>query len=169
MKLSEEHERLIIALEAASAEHLLQILAGHVSEVWEVQRAESNGCTHASLYKRPNCSGLRVCLAVQNSKHADVDIKELLHTMPQKQKLRCCKALRMRVIARYPLCVNPADWSPRHLNKYVLNITSPANLGQATRALEKLQSSDPSAQQQQTTAAKEDAGIEKEVGWIDTG
>ncbi len=69
----------------------------------------------------------------------------------------------MRVIARYPLFVNPADWSSRHLKKNVLNITSPANLGQATRALEKLQSSDPSAQQQQTTAAKEDAGIEKEV------
>ncbi|BDA48499.1 Condensin-2 complex subunit G2 [Coccomyxa sp. Obi] len=92
MKPSEEHESLIVALEADSAEHVLQVLAGH------------------------------------NSKHADVDTKELLQTMPQKQKLRCCKALRM----------------------------------QATRAIEELQSSDPSTQKQQTTAAKEDADIEEQ-------
>ncbi|CAL8463631.1 g3165 [Coccomyxa elongata] len=92
MKLSEEHEKLIVALEADSSEHVLQVLAGH------------------------------------NFKHADVDIKELLQTMPQKQKLRCCKALRM----------------------------------QATRAIKELQSSGPSAQKQQTSAAKEDAGIEEQ-------
>ncbi len=43
------------------------------------------------------------------------------------------------------------------------HFTFPANLGQATRAIEELQSSGPSAQKQQTSAAKEDAGIEEQV------
>lgn len=48
MKLSEEHERVVIALEADSAEHVLQVFAGHVSKVCEVQHVELNGGTHAS-------------------------------------------------------------------------------------------------------------------------
>ncbi len=43
MKLSEEHEKLIIALEADSSEHVLQVLAGHVSKVCEVQQLSSMG------------------------------------------------------------------------------------------------------------------------------
>lgn len=109
------------------------------------------------------CRGLRLLLALQNSKHADVDLKELLQTMPQKQKLRCCKALRMQVTAYSPRDVDFAEWSPRLYSKNLQNITLPANLGQATRAIEELQSTDPSAQKQQITAAKEDAGIEEQA------
>lgn len=54
MKLSEEHERVIISLEGDSAEHVLQFIAELVSILCEIQHIERNA-VHMLHYEARIC------------------------------------------------------------------------------------------------------------------